>query len=243
MTISSFPTIQIPFELLVSQGHVSGYKTVFRTGYTYNCSTTITTILPQGVLYAFPPSASTMTLSSSSASDTAVVVLIQGLDANYEEVTEVRALTGQTPVNGSNTYLRINDLTVISGNAVGTVYIGTGAVTAGVPANVYCSIAIGDNASMSSVFTVPAGKTFYITAGSISSATAAPPQYIDATFYARINGVEYATSHITVSTSFQFFDYKQPLAIPEKSDLWTNVQSSSGTDRVAATAQGYLVTN
>jgi hypothetical protein len=44
--------------------------------------------------YTFPPSATTMSLVSTSTSDTAVSVLISGLDSNYNQISETRTLTG-----------------------------------------------------------------------------------------------------------------------------------------------------
>lgn len=232
---------QTPYNLRVSQGQVNGVTSVFRSAHTTQCSTTTSTLQSTDSLYTFPVAASVMTLSSTSVADTAVSVLVQGLDANHVELVEVVALDGQNPVPTVGAYLRVNNLTVVAGNAVGAVYMGTGVVTLGVPANKYMGIAAGGNISASSVYTVPAGKALYITAGSISSATTGATKYIIADFFSRINGVVYETAKITVSSSFQYFTYDPPLRVPEKTDLWTNVTSSAGTDTVAATVLGYLV--
>jgi hypothetical protein len=50
-----------------------------------------------GGIYSFPGSALTMTCVSSSASDT-MSILIQGLDINYEPITDVVTLNGTTGV-------------------------------------------------------------------------------------------------------------------------------------------------
>lgn len=233
---------QTPYNLRVAQGQVEGVTATFRSAHTTQCTTTTSTLQSTDSLYVFPVAASLMTLSSTSTLDTAASVLVEGLDSNYVEIAEVVALNGQTPVSTTKSYFRVNNLTVIVGGAVGVVYMGTGVVTLGVPANKYMSIAAGENRSASSVYTVPAGKALYITAGSISSATTGSSKYVIADFFSRVGGIVYETAKITVSSSFQYFTYDPPLRVPEKADLWTNVTSSSGTDTVAATVQGYLAT-
>ena len=56
--------------------------------------------------YAWPGSALTMSVVSSSASDTGQV-LISGLDANYESIFDVVTLNGTTPVTTTNQFFRI----------------------------------------------------------------------------------------------------------------------------------------
>ena len=74
--------------------------------------------------YVFPTESLTMSAVSTSASDTSITVLIQGLNSNYEEISATVALNGTTPVSITSTqFFRINDAVVISGNAVGDISI------------------------------------------------------------------------------------------------------------------------
>jgi hypothetical protein len=59
-----------PFELQVARGQISYHKTIFKFGYNSVVGSTKETIWEQGGLYAYPPSASVMTVSSSDANDT-----------------------------------------------------------------------------------------------------------------------------------------------------------------------------
>lgn len=123
------------------------------------------------------------TVSSSSAADTAAgtgarTVLVMGLDANFTEQQEIVTLNGTTAVATVNQYLRLLNLVVLTAGSgttqAGDIYVGTGVVTAGVPATVYLKAPIGYNASQSSFYTVPAGWTaylVYITGSAIASAT------------------------------------------------------------------------
>lgn len=105
--------------------------------------------------YTFPSSALTMSLVSSSASDTSVSVLLIGLDADYEPIQEVVALNGTTSVTTSIPFFRINDAVVSSGNAVGNITISNGGTT-------YAKILAGTGRDQKAVYTVPAGHCFFL---------------------------------------------------------------------------------
>ena len=60
-----------PFSLDVSSGALSpSYKQVFKFGTNSSVDNSLHTIWQQGGLYSYPPSASTMTVSSSDVNDT-----------------------------------------------------------------------------------------------------------------------------------------------------------------------------
>lgn len=244
MPISSYPpTAAVPYELAVASGSVTGTTALFRSSYNASIGTTETTLWPKNTAYVFPASASTMTLYSTSTGDTTQSVLIEGLDANYLPISEVLVLHGQTGRTSTNSYLRVNQLLVISGSPAGSISFGTGAASGGIPANTYRYIAAGDNASMGAVYTVPAGFSLYITAGSLSAGSSTGSQTLTAKFYSVVNGVRYLTAYIVVANSFQFFDYKIPLKVPEKTDIYNNAVASSGTLSATATFNGYLTQN
>ena len=75
------------------------------------------TLIPGVTTYTFPDNAGqTMEIVSSNAADTAVIVLVEGLDANFDPQSETVTLNGTTAVPLTNEYARINRI----GN-VGTV--------------------------------------------------------------------------------------------------------------------------
>jgi hypothetical protein len=141
-----------PFDLQVARGQVDGHTRSYRFGWANSIGTTpqtITTAVTAGSAYVYPAAATVMKVSSSSANDTSAgtgarTILVAGLDANYASQSETITLSGQTAVNTVNSYLRITYtelLTTGSGNGqAGTIYIGTGTVTAGVPATIYLGV-------------------------------------------------------------------------------------------------------
>lgn len=184
-----------------------------------------------------------MTLYSTSTSDTSQAVLVEGLDANYEEISEVLILNGQTGRQSTRQYFRINTMTVLTDSPQGDISFGTGGATAGVPVNTYGYIKAGDNITNSAVYTVPAGYTLRLASGSISAGAATGSHNVLAKFRTRINGVSYLTAQITIANNYQFFPYNPSIDVPEKSDIYNNVSTDNGSSSVSATFNGWLVKN
>lgn len=233
-----------PYEVQVAAGVIPNARPIFRSAYS-NVITSPNTYMVWNLArsYTFPASASTMTVSSSSTSDTAQTVLVQGLDANYNEISEIVALNGQTGVSTVRSYKRINDLIVIADGAVGNIYIGTGTVTAGVPANVYNFIYAGDNMSHTAVYTVPAGHTLLIQGGSLSSFTANANKQNTVSYYAQSNGVRYLSAPIIASIGYQHYPYNPPAPIAEKTDVFDFVTTTDTSGSVVVNLSGILIKN
>lgn len=146
-----------PFELQVSRGQIPGHtpRNIFGTATAIGTTFRTPWELANTAALPFLSAQSQLTLSSSSASDTAVSVLINGLDDNYLEVSEVVALNGTTGVTTTKEFRFINDLITVVGNAVGLVSANVGATT-------YAAIAAGYGRNQAAVYHVPAGHSFYL---------------------------------------------------------------------------------
>jgi hypothetical protein len=225
---------------------VSSYtreRKLFRSAYNPSLDSTVGTIWPKNTPYVFPSAAIVMFLYSTSTADTTQLVLIEGLDASYAEISEVLTLNGQTGRVTTLAYLRINTMTVLTDSPVGNIALGIGAATAGVPATTYGFIFAGDNASASAVYTVPANWTFRLISGSLSVGGTTGSQVATIAFYSNVNGVRYLTSKIGSANGFQFFPYNPALDVPEKTDIYANGTMSSGAALVTATFNGLLLKN
>lgn len=148
-----------PFPLHVARGLVQGHVSLNISGYQAAVSSTFIPIWENPTAYTFPSAAGILTLWSSSASDTAVLIQINGLDADYNQISEQLLLTnGTTGVSTVKSYFRVNSISVVDGvNPVGTIYLGNNGKT-----TIYAQIAIGAGRSSMTVYTVPAGYTFYL---------------------------------------------------------------------------------
>jgi hypothetical protein len=95
----------------------------------------------------------------------ALTARVVGLDASGNAQTDDVILTGQTEVPTVKLFSAVFQLTVLTtgsenGNS-GTLWVGTGTFTAGVPAVRMLSMQAGHNISHSAYYVVPTGKTFY----------------------------------------------------------------------------------
>jgi len=230
-----------PFELQVAQGQIAYHKHVYKFGQNAVVGNSIETIWQQGGLYSYPPSATTMTVSSSNANDTSAgtgarTVQIVGLDGDYNEISETIILNGQTAVTTTNSFLRVNRgivLTAGSGGVnAGIIYVGTGTVTSGVPANIYTTInGDGTNQSLQSFWTVPANYNAYIYQTNISTGnTSNTPAVLKTLLVARPYGGVFNTKEIIVLTDGNHLqNYSFPITLTEKTDIEFRAESSSGS--------------
>jgi len=242
-----------PFDLQVSRGQVDGHTYLFQFGQAATVTTNQSVWANTGV-YAFPAAATVMKISSASANDTAAgtgarTVFISGLDASYNPISETVSLSGQTAVNTTNSYLRINDFYVLtcgSGNtAAGIIYAGTGAVTTGVPATIYSLMPVAYNAQTQAIYTVPAGYTAYITSYTFTSNNTTANTICSGFLYVYLYGNNFPT--IEASARFNaggIFDrhFDCPLKFAEKTDLDMHV-SAGATGQMTGEMHIVLVKN
>ena len=233
---------EMPFNLRASMGHVTNGTPVFVYGNNPNVQTAEETIWYHGGIYTYPSTATQMKVSSQDAGATSEV-MINGLDANYMPINEIVTLTGQTAVTTTRSYLRIQNAYVLSNAATNHIYIGTGTVTAGVPETVYEMIHDGHNRTESARYTVPAGRTFYITHGTISHGSDSSA-YVTARQVYRLFGLPFQNSAVVnLNNKFIDFWFDFPIALPEKSDVEARgFCSKQQVNAVSASFEGILIT-
>lgn len=201
--------------------------------------------------YPYPTAAQTLTISSSSASDTAAgagaqSVKVEYLKSDYTLATATYSMNGQTAVTVDIDGFRVNSVEVatwggsgIQGANVGTLYVGYGTVTSGVPANILASVAIGENRSHQSIYTVPAGRTAAILGFRLYSTAASTVNlkhhlqgaggFISDSI-ANVNGSVTATQNI-------------PVVYPEKTDIIVMAKSAATTVAVSMVAELLITIN
>jgi hypothetical protein len=244
-----------PFELQVARGQITMHSSFCQFGINTAVGTSNETIWIGSNTYTFPAAASVLKVSSSSANDAspsgtgAQTIQIQGLNAAYEAVSEIVSLNGQTAVNTTNSYLRVNKMTVLTagtgGTSVGNIYAGTGDVTAGVPAVVVNQTGILANETESAFYTVPAGYTAFINMWTMSSGNTTADEWTRFTLRIRplggVFGIK-AQYHIAASGIYECVA-AYPLPIPEKADLEILAATSDGTASVSTQLQLMLIKN
>lgn len=242
-----------PFELQVSRNQIMGHKNVTVFGFNKDVDNVEVTVWPLPSVRPLPPTAIQMTVSSTNAADNpsgtgAFTVLVQGLNAQYNEVSETVTLNGQSGVLTTNSFLRVNYAVVTtagtSNTALGDIYIGTGAITSGIPATTYQIIKFNYNASLTGSYTVPAGFTAYVSQGLFSAGQPGGSAQIEGKLYTiGQNNIRTAIAITTINNGFADYAFEYPVAVPEKTTIEAAAIGSSNNNEASSMFVLLLVKN
>lgn len=237
--------------LSIARGLIAGHSFYSDAGYTNNLGTASnTTVWAGNSLYTYLSAATFLTLSSSSANDTAAgtgarTVFVQGLDANYNLITETMSLAGLSAVATANAYLRVFRIFVLTsgstGSNEGVLYLGSGLITAGVPANKYAIALIGDNMSFAAIYTVPAGYTAYVINAVTSVGKGKDCEYSTWVKPFGMSMRKTRNGYLYESSIVQLANF--PTVIPEKTDVEIRGKSSAPNTDMAFNFDVILVQN
>jgi hypothetical protein len=241
-----------PFGLQVARGQVAWHSVLHIFGYNPDVdSGSEVTVWTAGGLLTHPASPTIMTVSSSSANDSsngtgARTVQILGVNGTGEYVTETVTLNGQTAVNTTKAYDAIERITVLTvgsgGVNAGNINVGTGVVTAGVPATIYGQVGVGDNISLTGHWTCPVGYTGYMVSGSISSSTESGSNYITGRLKLRsVDGIVRTAAIVTLANSSADFNFDYPIKISAGECVTATVVSTANNEAVSSYFQIVLI--
>jgi len=176
-----------------------------------------------------------LSIVSDSLSDTAVSILVSGVDGDYNSVSETVALNGTTPVVTTNKFFRINDLITAAGNAVGNV-------TASYNSVVYAKIIATYGKNQAAVFTVPAGYSFYLGRIDAFTATANNDTKI-MTFRNRVTYSDGRVFNVAQTNFVERMDIARdlPFKVPQKATIEFQAKMSSQTADVGIFGDGFLI--
>lgn len=243
-----------PFGLQVARGQVAWHSVVHVFGYNPDVdSAAEETVWTAGGILGHPASPTIMKVASTSANDSSAgtgarTIQILGVNGTGGYASEIVTLNGQTAVNTVNAYdaiERVVVLTVGSGGAnAGNINIGTGDVTAGIPAVIYGQIASGENNSLMGHWTCPSGYTGYMISGSLSSSTEQGANYITGRLKLRgTDDVIRTAAIVTISDSVANFEFDYPIKINAGECVTATVKSTGDNEVVSSYFQILLVKN
>ena len=222
-----------PFELQVVRGQVENHKTVFKFGYNPDINGTEETIWDVGGIYAYPSSAVVMTVTTDAgtpANDNGVTVIIEGLDGDFNEISDEVTLAGAGTATTTKTFLRVNRAYVSGSQApTGNLNITNGGTT-------YARITLGENQTLMAMWTVPAGYTGFLDHVNIATGTTNANQYITAQIVQRqLGGVFRVMMKQTLgSGGVADFIIRYPILVPEKTDIEVRAVSSGSNNLISA---------
>lgn len=195
-------------------------------GYNADIGTAYETVWDGGGVYAYPGSALAMTATSASgATDNGVTILIEGLDTNYDVLTETVTLAGSGTATTSGEFLRVYRAYVTGATApAGNVTIANGGTT-------YAQISTPYNQTQMAVYTIPRRKKGWLVAANISIEK---QKEIVAKIQTREPGGVFRTKGIISSFAVPFQRrWVIPQAIPEKTDIEIQAKAGASTSLAA----------
>jgi len=235
----------------VSNGEIEGVGYIEKFGMNVDVDANKETIWDAGGIYQYLTTAETVFVTSTLGTDSATgtgarTVEIQGLDADYNLVYETLTVGGGA---GTQEFLRIFRVKVLTAGSSG-VNEGTVSITSSGTSTVLAQIGIdgsGGNAAgrgqtFMSLYTVPAGKTAYLTQWTVG----AGKQNTDAVAFMMARTFDNGWNSkdiITVSATTYAKDYKIPLKFDEKTDIEIRAYSTTNNSLVSSTFNLILIDN
>jgi hypothetical protein len=240
-----------PFELQVSRGHVRGHRVIHVFGYNPDLDSGVEeTVWTAGGIYQHLASPTTLTVSSDNTNDSSTgtgarTVRIEGINGTGAEHVENVTLNGQNAVNTAFQYTEINSVQVMTvgsgGKNAGAIYVGTGTVTAGVPATIIGHILAGDNNSQIGHYEIPKGFIGYLIKGYISSGTESSGYVTGRLKIRRPDNVIMTAATVTFSNGLVEFNFDYPVPLPENSCVFANAITNKNNEQVSSYFQIVLV--
>lgn len=227
MTVHEFRSIsQVgtsePFELQIARGQIPAHYRVHKFGFNPLVQDLEETIWDVGGEYSYLTSAAALTVDTGDPSDDTVQITVQGLDANYDEVSETVTLNGSGAATTTQTFLRVFRAFVAGDkDLTSDAIISASSVT-------YAKVSAADQQTLMAVWTVPAGYTAYIFQNNTTCYTEQNNKFGITRLIARQPGGVFRTQDKhTVVLSQNVVQFPVPLELPEKTDIEMRAVASS----------------
>lgn len=229
------------FKLNVTRGKVRGASMIHKFGAVPSMSQTTTgtiwdkndTVYPWGAF----DTAGIITASIANAADNGKQVTVLGLDADYNEVSEVFTLSSTATVAGTVVFKRVFRAYISSGaDNVGDINFTKNG-------NDVLKITAGKAQTLMAIYTIPAGKTGYLYKGVCSAQSNA-----DGTgnMFVRYFGQSAFrighTFEVSGSGGLYEYNFEFPIRIPEKSDIDLRITTRANNGRYTAAFDLLLLT-
>jgi len=217
----------------IARGAVAQTSHINKFGYNTSVGTSFETITDLGGDQYYPTSAGVVSIVSDDANDDdgdtgARTVEIEGLDGNYEEISETVTLNGTGAVTTTASFHRVFRMKVLTAGTSGT---NEGNLTASIGGNNIARISAANGGqTLMAVYTIPAGCKGYLDDfhGSLSKNQ-------EAVFMIRTKGIQ-ADGAWQVKAMFGTFansvhyHYPVPIEIDEKTDIEVRAKAGATSE-------------
>lgn len=233
---------------MIAFGSVKGWKVVHKFGHNSDLSSSVEDVWAAGGVHSFLTSATLLEVVSDSTNDTAAgtgarTVMLEGLDGDLNEITELVTLNGTTAVPTTQSFMRLHRSYVASTGTYGigsagdvtTRVVSGGATQAIIQETTFDGVAWDYGQSQIARYTIPAGKFGFISHVHVgcesnkradfalfqrqgAGTVAAPfsPQRIIETFDGVSGDIE--------------FTFDAPLILPAGTDIYMMARLSNGSN-------------
>lgn len=199
------------------------------------------------MVYTYSSTADITDIVSSSTSDNGLTIEVQGLDTNWNLVTQSKALgsPATTSVALDTALKRVFRMKNTSGTELtGTVQCGVGSTTTSFSsANLRAQIGVGNEQTLMAIYTVPANKTAYVTGWYAYAAGANKAADFIITLQARSENGVFQVKHLSVFKDSVISGIEHKYApynkFTEKTDLEMRVKIDTGGTTAAGISAGF----
>ena len=239
------------FSMLASVGKIKGVTPLFKFGRNTDIDTGTAPedIISGGGTKLFPTTDSTLSIVSTSANDTTAgtginTIRIEGLDINFELISEDVVLNGLTPVITTGSYCRVHRM---YGTLSGSLQAAGGVITVTHSAGIITEIEVGNGQSQDCTYTVPSGYIFLIERLLASLERTASGAGSELHFEIKSFGSNTWRAQATLSiaaagTSFMERSTDMWFPVQEKTDIRVRaIQVATNNTSIAASFEGFLI--
>jgi hypothetical protein len=223
-------TLAFPFSLSLQRGLISNFSGIHKFGYNSAVGTSFETIWNNGGgFYTYPTTATTaVATSSDTASDNDGTVEIQGLDSNYDLVTETITIGGSA---STALFIRVFR-TILKTATTGNVNVGTITITVNAIGVSVINPAYGQ--TLMCVYTVPRNHRAYLMSFDVGCSK---QKEIEAKIMARpINGNVFSTKSYVTTFGVP---YRQEYLVPEVFNEKSDIEVRAKADATCAVSAGF----
>jgi hypothetical protein len=217
----------------IANGDMLNVDHIHKFGYNPAVSTIYEDIWSRSGKIVFETSAAAATIDSN-LSNVGCQIVIEGLDGNYDQVSETVTLDSNGDATTTQTFLRINRAFVSGSTAT------TNVVRIQINGSNQAQIDVAHQQTMQAIYTVPRGHTAFFQSLSVGL------QSKDKDAEVRLNvqefgGVERTRDYLSFSQNFIEKHYPVPLKFPEKSDIKLQAKITGADTLVSGTFDIILV--
>lgn len=246
----------MPYLYDIAEGNVANHTPFAKLGYNGDVGATEEDIITQGGTYYWIPTATALEVLSTgagAANDTLAgtgvqKVKISYLDGDYSAQSQTIDMAGGTPVP-------LTDTTILRVNSIRATQVGTGGVAAGniivrtvVGTNTVRQIQAGYTRGRGLTYTVPLGKTLYLTSISVSSGFTTSGKVVRWTGRAQVDDTAPDTKINLFQAFFEILtedasfhtDFDMPIKIPATADLKLSAVSNQAGSYCSCALRGWL---